>query len=194
MQLSKFFEITAQPFQCFSPLMPLPPSPPSLTHSSPSPYPFIPFPYPPLPLTFPFPTSSHAGKWTHKFDEKHTKPDVFYEPPSSTKASEATAATCTAEYMHSRQHMRIASHEGHALCMAALPYVLGAGEGDEAVDMLILLPDARDGLPSLEVCRSSNLYFAFGCNFDEFGCNFEVLLMNLDVIWVLHSVFTGEQH
>ena len=39
----------------FSPLMPLPPSPPYLTHSSPSPSPFISFPYPPLPLPFPYP-------------------------------------------------------------------------------------------------------------------------------------------
>ena len=80
--------------------------------------------------------------------------------------------------------MRIASHEGHALCMAALPYVLGAGEGDEAVDMLILLPDARDGLPSLEVCRSSNLYSAFGCNLTVILMNLGVILMNFGVIWM----------
>ncbi len=73
-----------------------------------------------------------AGTWAEKFDPEETTEAPFYAPSGEVKAP----------MMHRTGDYRAAESPG--LRVLSIPY-----QG-EALSMVILLPDARDGLPALE--------------------------------------------
>jgi serpin B len=75
------------------------------------------------------------GEWAKRFDEKATSDQPFHL---------AAARTVTVPLMFARTRAGFAAYPDDGVKVAELPY-----KGDD-VSMLVLLPDAVDGLPALE--------------------------------------------
>ena len=82
------------------------------------------------------------GMWRHVFDRQQTTNQTFYTTASTTQTTLMMHQTLKIPYTHNEQY---------SVSVGSLEYNLTGAETGEVMEMVIILPDAIDGLIELEV-------------------------------------------
>lgn len=85
---------------------------------------------------------ANVGNWSSQFDKAATTDEDFYTSASTKK---------TTKMMHKKIKIPFNHDDEHKVTVGSLKYNLTGQNNGEVMEMVIILPDQKDGLAKLEV-------------------------------------------